>query len=111
MAYRNRDSDIFKQIVKKVCKIKNLSPQNPKFETIDNSVVISVKNHLKDGIDLDCFHILNIIYQLITPLGVKFTQQLYLYPNSNRVARVTIQFTKEEYDALNNYLHSFDIGS
>lgn len=93
--------DIFKQTVKKLCKINNISPRKPRFETIDNLLVISIKNHLKDGVDLDCFHILNLIYQMIAPLGVKFNQQLYLYPNSKRVARVTITFKKAEYDALN----------
>ena len=76
-------------------------PENLHFETIDNIVVISMKNHLKDGVDLDCFHILNLIYQIITPLGMKFNQQLYLYPNSKRVARVAVTFKKEDYNALN----------
>jgi len=60
-----------------------------------------VKNHLKDSVDLDCFHILNLIYQVIASLGVKFNQQLYTYPNSKRVARVTATFKKEDYDTLN----------
>ncbi|MGI8387792.1 hypothetical protein ACRX5O_24910, partial [Robertmurraya sp. P23] len=37
----------------------NISPQKPKFENIENVMVISIKNHLKDGVDLDCFNILN----------------------------------------------------
>jgi hypothetical protein len=101
MAENIEDSDIFKQVVKQLCKINNISPRKPKFEIIENLMVISMKNHLKDGVDLDCFHILNLIYQLITPLGIKFNQQLYLYPNSKRVARVTVTFKKEDYDALN----------
>ena len=84
-----------------MCKAKDISPRKLRFETIENIVVISMKNHLKDGVDLDCFHILNQIYQVIAPLGIKFNQQLYLYPNSKRVARVTVTFTKEDYDALN----------
>lgn len=28
-------------------------------------MVISIKNHLKDGVDLDCFNILNLIYRTI----------------------------------------------
>ena len=31
-------------------------------------MVISIKNHLKDGVDLDCFNILNPIYRTIGPL-------------------------------------------
>lgn len=95
------DSDVFEQFIKKMCKAKDISPRKLRFETIENIVVISMKNHLKDGVDLDCFHILNQIYQVIAPLGIKFNQQLYLYPNSKRVARVTVTFTKEDYDALN----------
>ena len=79
----------------------HMTPRKPKFEIIENLMVISVKNHLKDGVDLDCFHILNLIYQIIAPLGMKFNQQLYLYPNSKRVARITVTFKKEDYDALN----------
>lgn len=106
MAGNMGNSDYFKQAVKKLCEINNISPRKIRFETIENIVVLSVKNHLKDGVDLDCFHILNLIYQLITPLGIKFNQQLYLYPNSKRVARVTVTFKKEDYDALNmRFMH------
>ncbi|PFG14485.1 hypothetical protein [Bacillus sp. es.036] len=96
----NEDTDVFKQTVKLMCKINNISTRKPRFEVIDNMVVISIKNHLEDGVDLDCFNILNFIYQIISPLGVKFNQQLYLYPNSKRVARVVISFEKEDYEAI-----------
>jgi hypothetical protein len=39
-----------------------------KFEIIENVMVISIKNHLKDGVDLDCFNILKLIYRTIGPL-------------------------------------------
>ncbi|MGE7591008.1 hypothetical protein [Peribacillus sp. NPDC101480] len=95
------DSDVFKQVVKRLCKIKNISPRKPKFEVIENLMVVSIKNHLKDGVDLDCFNILNLIYQIIGPLGIRFNQQMYHYPNSERLARVTVSFKKEDYDDLN----------
>lgn len=72
------DSDVFEQLIKKMGKVKDISPGKLGFETIENIVVISMKNYLKDGIDLDCFLILNQIYQVIAPLGIKFYQQLYL---------------------------------
>ena len=84
-----------------MCKVHNISPRKVRFETVEHLVVISIKNHLKDGVDLESFHILNLIYQIMAPKGIKFNQQLYLYPNSKRVARVTVTFEKEEYDALN----------
>lgn len=49
------NSNIFKQVVKRICKINNIPPpQKPKFEVIDNLMVIRIKNHLKNGVDLDC---------------------------------------------------------
>ena len=100
MPQNSGDTDIFKQVEKRICKINNISPQKPRFEIIENLMVISIKNHSKEGVDLDCFNILNLIYQLIGPLGVRFNQQLYRYQNSGRLARVTITFQKEDYDAL-----------
>ncbi|MDV6379277.1 hypothetical protein ORD22_13740 [Sporosarcina sp. GW1-11] len=95
------ESDVIKQIIKGLCKVNDISPRKVRFESIEGVVIIGVKNYLKDGVDLECFHILNLIYQVITPFGVKFNQQLYLYPNSKRVDRITVMFQKEEYDSLN----------
>ena len=107
MAENSGNSDFFKQAVKGRCKINNISPMKPRFETIENIVVISIKNHLKDGVDFECFNILNLIYQIIGPLGIRFNQQMYLYPNSERLARVTVSFKKEDYDALNSKMKEF----
>lgn len=38
-------------------------------------MVISIKNHLKDGVDLDCFNILNLIYRTIGPLEESWNKQ------------------------------------
>jgi len=74
-------------------------------------MVIGIKNHLKDEVDLDCFQILNLIYQIIGSSGIKFHQQLYRYPNSERLARVTVSFKKEDYDALNIKLKEGNISN
>lgn len=58
----------FKTSSKKTLQKNNISPQKPKFEIIENVMVISIKNHLKDGVDLDCFNILNLIYRTIGSL-------------------------------------------
>ena len=62
------DVAFLKQVVKRPCKKNNISPQKPKFEIIENVMVISIKNHLKDEIDLDCFNVLNLIYRTNGPL-------------------------------------------
>ncbi len=41
------DVDFFKQVEKDFAKENNISPQKPKFEIIENVMVISIKNHLK----------------------------------------------------------------
>ncbi|MEK4671548.1 hypothetical protein [Niallia sp. FSL R7-0271] len=100
-----KNSDIFERVLKGQCKINNISTRKPKVENINNLIVVSVKNHLKEGVDFECFKILNLIYQIISPIGVKFNQQLYLYPDSKRVDRVTVSFEVEEYKRLNNELN------
>jgi len=56
------DVDFLKQVVKRLCKINIIniiSPQKPKYDIIEKVMVI--KNDLKDGADLDCFNMLNLI--------------------------------------------------
>ncbi len=56
------DVDFLKQVVKRLCKINIIniiSPQKPKYDIIEKVMVI--KNDLKDGVDLDCFNMLNLI--------------------------------------------------
>ncbi|QPQ29243.1 hypothetical protein JNUCC51_15145 [Lysinibacillus sp. JNUCC 51] len=72
-------------------------------------VTFNIKNHLKEGVDLECFKILNLIYQTVGPLGIKFNQQLLLYPGGNRLDRVTVTFSKKDYIALNKKLESGEI--
>lgn len=72
--------------------------------------VTNIPNDIKtipDGVDLDCFNILNLIYRIIGPLGIRFNQQMYLDPNSERLARVTVSFKKEDYDDLNSKMKEF----
>ncbi|MBM7646800.1 hypothetical protein JOD45_003034 [Scopulibacillus daqui] len=58
---------------------------------------------------MECFKILNYIHQTVVPLGIKFDQQLYLYPTGNRLDRVAITFNKNDYELLNKKLEKGDI--
>ncbi|MED3689969.1 hypothetical protein P4534_14315 [Peribacillus butanolivorans] len=87
-----QNHDYYQNLLKRLCKIQNIPPRKPRFENIEDVVIIHVKNRLKEGVDLECFKILNLIYQTVVPLGIKFNQQLYLYPNGDRLDRVTISF-------------------
>ncbi|PEC51146.1 hypothetical protein [Bacillus sp. AFS096315] len=70
-----KQNDYYQNLLKRLCKANNISPRKPRFESIDDIVIIHVKNQLKEGVDLDSFKILNLIYQTVVPLGVKFNQQ------------------------------------
>ncbi|MGE7695584.1 hypothetical protein ACQKNC_16005 [Lysinibacillus sp. NPDC094177] len=101
--------DYYQNLLKMLCKAHNISPRKPRFIEIEDIVSINVKNHLKEGVDLGCFKILNLIYQTVGPLGIKFNQQLLLYPGGNRLDRVTVTFSKKEYIVLNKKLETGEI--
>lgn len=106
------EKDYYKNLLKELCKANNISPRKPRFENfndMENLVLIHIKNNLKEGVDIECFKILNLIYQTVIPLGIKYKQQLLLYPNGNRLDRVTIAFKKEDYILLNKKLETGDI--
>ncbi|MFE0504575.1 hypothetical protein ACWF7H_10955 [Peribacillus butanolivorans] len=104
-----QNHDYYQNLLKRLCKAQNISPRKPRFENIEDVVIIHVKNHLKEGVDLGCFKILNLIYQTVVPLGIKFNHQLFLYPNGDRLDRVTISFNKNDYMVLNKKLEEGDI--
>lgn len=106
-----KKEDYYQSLLKRLCKAQNISPKKPRFENIEDLVIIRVKNHLKEGVDLECFKILNLIYQTVVPLGIKFDQQLYLYPSGDRLDRVVISFNKEDYMILNKKLETGDISN
>lgn len=106
-----KQNDYYQNLLKKLCKANNVSPRKAGFENIEDLVIIHVKNHLKEGVDLECFKILNLIHQTVVPLGIKFNQQLYLYPNGDRLDRVAITFDKNDYLLLNKKLEEGDISN
>ena len=109
MVNLKQNHDYYQNLLKRLCKADNISPRKPRFENIEDLVIIHVKNHLKEGVDLECFKILNLIYQTVVPLGIKFNQQLYLYPNGDRLDRVAITFNKNDYILLNEKLEKGEI--
>ncbi|WP_243292163.1 hypothetical protein [Bacillus sp. FJAT-47783] len=106
-----KQNDYYQNLLKKLCKANNVSPQKARFQNIEDLVVINVKNHLKEGVDLDCIKILNLIHQTVVPLGIKFNQQLYLYPNHDRLDRIAITFNKNDYALLNKKLEEGGISN
>lgn len=106
------EKDHYKDLLKGACKIHNIPPRKARFENfsdMEDLVLIHVKNHFKEGVDMECFQILNLIHQTVTPLGIPYKQQLLLYPNGNRLDKVTISFKKEDYILLNQKIKTGDI--
>ncbi|MED3622561.1 hypothetical protein [Neobacillus thermocopriae] len=99
----------YKNLLMRLCKAESIFPRRLRFEQIEDFVIIQVKNKLKEGVDLECFKILNLIHQTVIPLGIRFDQQLYLYPGGHRLDKVVIMFNKEDYILLNNKLEKGEI--
>ncbi|OVE34142.1 hypothetical protein CCZ20_28070 [Priestia aryabhattai] len=104
-------TDHYKSLLKRLCKANNISPRKPRFQNVEDLVLIHIKNDLKEGVDLDTVKVLNLIYQILVPLNIKFVQQLCLYPKEDRLDRVTISFDKNDYWDLNKKLEEGDVGS
>lgn len=97
-------TDEFIKAFKSMCEINSISLQGFKFEEIEDLIVLNFNNYLIDGIDIDCFRMLNLIYQILGPRKIKFTQQLITCPTSNRIEMITITFEKDEYETLKKIL-------
>ncbi|MBR0630027.1 hypothetical protein [Bacillus altitudinis] len=100
--------DHYKNLLKRLCEDQGISTRKPRFEQVENLILINLKNQLKEGVDLECFRVVNLIHQTVSPFGIKFDQQLTLYPGGDRLDRVTISFDKDDYDLLNNKLETGD---
>ncbi len=97
--------DYYKKLLRKTCEINNISLK-PRFESIEDLVTISIKNHLKEGVDLDCLKIINLIYQTVSPLNIRYTENLILYPCHKRLDNIQVIFTKDDYILLNEKIKS-----
>lgn len=106
-----KKNDYYQNLLKTLCKARNISPKRARFENIEDLVVINIKNQLKEGVDLECFIILNLIHRTLVPLGISFNEQLTLYPKGDRLDKVAITFKKNDYLLLNKKLEEGDISN
>ncbi|AEB63132.1 hypothetical protein [Bacillus amyloliquefaciens] len=93
--------DYFKAAIKSYCKRQNMSPQKSRFTKHDGVVTISVKNHFENGIDIDCFKILDLIYNILGPKKIEFSQTTFMFADTSRVDRVTVSIKEKDYNNLN----------
>ncbi|MCY7900362.1 hypothetical protein [Bacillus inaquosorum] len=92
--------DHFKTAIKSYCKRHNMSSQKARFTKSDGFITISVKNHSGNGIDIDCFKVLDCILNIIGPREIKFRQTSFMLSDTEIVDRVTVSFEEKDYKAL-----------
>ena len=92
--------DLFKLAVKSFCKRHNMSPQKTRFSKVENYITISVKNHSETGLDKDCFKVLDFMFNIIGPTKTKFSQTTFMFPDSEKIDRVTVSFEERDYKDL-----------
>ncbi|MBJ7572697.1 hypothetical protein M1D69_14525 [Bacillus sp. PK3-037] len=93
--------DYFKAAIKSFCKRHNMSPQKARFTQSDGFIIVSVKNHSENGLDIDCFKVLACIFNIIGPREIKFRQTTFMLSDTEIVDRVTVSFEEKDYKALN----------
>ncbi|MFD2046059.1 hypothetical protein ACFSTA_12285 [Ornithinibacillus salinisoli] len=96
--------DYFRDAVQTLCKVEIIPPRITRFTKQDNFITISIKNVSEDGLDINCFKVINIIYSLIGPTKTKFSRTPFLFPDSQKIDRIAITFEEKEYKALINKL-------
>ncbi|UPO90986.1 hypothetical protein [Niallia sp. Man26] len=67
-------------------------------------VTIDIKNKAENGLDTNCFKVLNFILSAIGPTGTKFSQTPILFADSDRIDRIDITMKEKEYTAFLNKL-------
>lgn len=70
----------YKEYLYGVCRVDGISPRKIRINEIMDIIIISVKNHQKDGIDIECFKAMNSIIKTLSPHGIKFKTQLCFIP-------------------------------
>jgi len=98
--------DFFKDAVKSFCKRNDMSPQKTRFSKHDDLITISVKNHSENGLDIDCFKVLNFMIGIIGPRKTKFSQSTVMFADSEKVDKVMISFEKKDYEDFLDALFS-----
>ena len=93
--------DYFKTAIKSYCKRHNMSSQKTRFTKSDGFVTISIKNYSENGLDIDCFKVLDFIFNIIGPRKIEFHQTTFMFPDSEKVDKVNISFGEKDYNDLN----------
>lgn len=102
--YMKLEKDFFKDSIRTLSKAKNIPPKKTRFTKNDNFITISIKNESENGLDINCFKILDLIYSLIGPTKTKFNQTTFTFPNTDKIDKISISFEENEYENLTNTL-------
>ncbi|WP_077356994.1 hypothetical protein [Virgibacillus halodenitrificans] len=99
-------NDYFKESIRTLSKVKGVPPRKTRFTKNDNFITISIKNNAENGLDINCFKVIDLIYSLIGPTKTKFPHTTFTFPNTEKVDKINITFEEKEYENLLNTLWS-----
>ena len=89
-------NDYFKESIRTLSKVKGVPPRKTRFTKNDNFITISIKNNAENGLDINCFKVIDLIYSLIGPTKTKFTQS-----NESELVRFLILYS------LSSFAHPY----
>ena len=92
--------DDFREAVRTICKVRKVPPRRVYFEKSSGFVTINIRNKAAEGLDINCYKIIDIIYNLIGSKKVKFQHTTFNFPDSDRVDRIVISFEEKDYEDL-----------
>ncbi|QYA46163.1 hypothetical protein KYI13_13020 (plasmid) [Macrococcoides bohemicum] len=100
----------YKEYLHGVCKVDGISPRKIRINEIMDIIIISVKNHQKDGIDIECFKVINSIIKTLSPHGIKFKTQLCFIPRekNNVLNSVEVHISINEIKKIERILNEED---
>lgn len=74
----------YKEYLYSVCKIDGISPRKIRVNEIMDTIIISVRNHHKEEVDIECLKAVNSIIKTLSPHGITFKTQLCFIPRKER---------------------------
>ncbi|MGJ9458322.1 hypothetical protein [Oceanobacillus sp. CF4.6] len=98
------ENDYFKDAIRTLSKVKDIPPRKTRFTKNDNFITISIKNESENGLDINCFKVIDIIYSLIGPAKTKFSHTTFTFPNTEKIDKIHISFEENDYKTLINTL-------
>ncbi|MDJ1110589.1 hypothetical protein KYI09_11470 (plasmid) [Macrococcoides caseolyticum] len=99
----------YKEFLFNVCKVDGINLRKIKYTEKHNIIIIGMKNHQKDGVDIECFKFINCVIKTLAPNGIKFKPQLYFIPKKDNdvLSRVELHIEESQIKKMNKILNDY----